>query len=94
LPDALNIFANPCSVWRIWKDAMSAQHGDAATRWKQVRFWLGMLQMAGAVVAVTLLLFTGVTTASLLAVVFTSVATVISVLLFGSRRPPSTDRTP
>jgi hypothetical protein len=44
-----------------------------------------MLQMAGAVVAGVLLMATGVTTESLVAVLFTSVASSISVLLFGTR---------
>ena len=51
---------------------------------------LGMTQMAGAVVSLTLLLTGGVTTASLVAVVLTSVMTTVSVLLFGSRRVRST----
>ena len=59
----------------------------------QLRFCLGMLQMAGAVVAGVLLIATGVTTASLLAVVFTSAASSISVVLFGSRgERPRKDR--
>ena len=53
-------------------------------RWEQLRFVLGMAQMAGAVAALAILLMTGVTTASLIAVVSTSLLTTVSVLLFGS----------
>ena len=72
-------------------DAMSALGGNRATRWNQLRFCLGMFQMAGAVAAALLLLATGVSTAALLAVVFTSVASTVSVLLFGSRRGGDAD---
>ena len=58
---------------------------DGAKRREQLRFVLGMAQMAGAVVALTILLMNGVTTAGLVVVVGTSILTTVSVLLFGSR---------
>ena len=63
------------------------KHSDGvARRWEQLRFVLGMVQMAGAVVALTTLLMNGVTTAGLVAVASTSILTTVSVLLFGGRR--------
>lgn len=86
-------FANPYSNLRMWMMLMNTLQHRSATRWDQLRFCLGMLQMAGAVVAGVLLIATGVTTASLLAVVFTSAASSISVVLFGSRgERPRKDR--
>jgi hypothetical protein len=67
-------------------NVMNTLQVKSTTRRLRLRFCLGMLQMAGAVIAVVLLLATGVTTVSLLAVVLTSVASSISVLLFGNRR--------
>ena len=54
--------------------------------WTVVRVILGLAQMAGALISVTLLLRTGMTTRSLAAVVLTSLCTTVSVLLFGNRR--------
>jgi hypothetical protein len=68
----------------MWMAEMP-KHSDGAKRWEQLRFVLGMAQMAGAVVALTILLMNGVTTAGLVAVVGTSILTLVSVLLFGSR---------
>ena len=67
------------------------QHGDQRTtlvaprderRWALLRFGLGMMQMASAVVAVTLLFTTGMNPWSLAAVVITCALTTVSVLLF------------
>ena len=63
-------------------------------QWEQLRFALGMVQMGGAVVVLTLLLNDGVTTVGLVAVVVTSMMTTISVLLFGSRRGRGGQRYP
>jgi ABC-type nickel/cobalt efflux system permease component RcnA len=58
--------------------------GDAdSQRWMYVRFVLGMMQMAGAVVSLVLLANLGVSIWSLTAVIVTSMATAVSVLLFG-----------
>lgn len=54
-----------------------------------VRFALGMLQMAGAVVSLLLLGVVGVTPLSLAAVVLTGLCTAVSVLLFGGRHQPA-----
>jgi hypothetical protein len=62
-------------------------HHDAnRRRWSQVRFALGMSQMAAAVVSFVLLFRTGVTRASLSAVVVASTLSMISVIVFGRRR--------
>ena len=62
-------------------------HSDVnRRRWSQVRFALGMSQMAAAVVSFVLLLRIGVTRASLSAVVVASTLSMISVMLFGRRR--------
>ena len=61
-------------------------------RWGPVRFVLGMLQMALAVVAMALLFTVGVTPLSLAAVVLASLLTSLSVMLFGSRRSERRDR--
>jgi len=50
-----------------------------------VRLLLGMLQITGVGMSLALLLYTGVTTPSLVAVVCTSFITCVSVLLFGNR---------
>jgi hypothetical protein len=61
-------------------------------RWGRVRFVVGMLQMALAVVAMVLLFTVGVTPLSLAAVVLASLFTSLSVTLFGSRRSDRRDR--
>lgn len=55
-------------------------------RWAKGQFLLGNLQMIGAVVSLFLLVYTGVSTLALSAVVLTCVCTTVSVLLFGSHR--------
>ena len=54
--------------------------------WAKGKFFLGIIQMLGAVVSLFLLVQTGVSTLALSAVVLTCVCTTVSVLLFGSRR--------
>jgi len=54
--------------------------------WVVVRSILGLAQMVGALIALTLLLLTGITASALAAVVLTSLCTTVSVLLFGSWR--------
>jgi hypothetical protein len=49
-----------------------------------LRLVLGMLQITGVGMSLALLLYTGVTTPSLVAVVCTCLTTCVSVLLFGS----------
>ncbi len=49
-----------------------------------LRLFLGMLQIAGVGFSLALLLYTGVTTYSLVAVVVTCLVTSVSVLIFGS----------
>ena len=49
-----------------------------------LRLGLGMLQITGVGMSLALLLYTGVTTPSLVAVVCTCLTTCVSVLLFGS----------
>lgn len=53
-----------------------------------LRFVLGMAQMAAASVAAILLIETGVSSWALAAVLVTCALTTTSVLLFGARRPP------
>ena len=53
--------------------------------WNMFRLLLGFAQMGGAVFSVALIILSGVTPHSLIAVVATCVLTTISVLLFGSR---------
>ena len=77
--------AYPYSEGRVWMGPKQ-ELADRSMLRSQVRFAFGMAQMAGAAVSLVLLLTTGVTTASLVAVVLTSLATTMSVLLFGSRR--------
>ena len=60
--------------------------------WGRLRFVLGMLQMAMAVVAMVLLFRVGVTPLSLASVILASLLTSVSVLLFGSRRSQRRDR--
>jgi hypothetical protein len=50
-----------------------------------LRLVLGMLQITGVGMSLALLLYTGVTRASLVAVVCACLATCVSVLLFGGR---------
>ena len=52
----------------------------------RLRLALGMAQMAGATIAIVLLVGTGVSQWTLVATVITCVLTTISVLLFGGRR--------
>jgi len=49
-----------------------------------LRLFLGMLQIAAVGFSLALLLYTGVTTYSLVAVVVTCLVTSVSVLIFGS----------
>ena len=51
-----------------------------------LRLVLGMLQITGVGMSLALLLYTGLTTPSLVAVVCTCLTTCISVMLFGSKR--------
>jgi hypothetical protein len=64
-------------------DCSSSERG-----WKILRLGLGFGQMGAATVAATLLIRTGMSTTALLAVVVASTLTMVSVLLFGSRRSP------
>ena len=66
--------------------AVHSANSAESLRWARVRFALGMLQMALAVVAMVLLFTAGVTPLSLGAVVLASLLTSLSVMLFGSRR--------
>jgi hypothetical protein len=54
-------------------------------RWALVRILLGWAQMFGAAFSFVLLITTGVSQASSIAVVVTAVLTTISVLLFGAK---------
>lgn len=53
---------------------------------QNTRLALGMLQMAGSVVSVVLLLHTGVSASALIAVSVTCALTTASVMLFGGKR--------
>ena len=64
-----------------------AADDDDDTKWGVVRMCLGLAQMAGATVAMVLLIDTGVSTSSLLATVVACALTTVSVLLFGSKHP-------
>ena len=73
---------------------MEAANGDPSSPasqegngWRRLRLTLGLLQMFGAVVSLTLLAATGVTAIALGAVAMTSLMTTISVVLFGGRHP-------
>ena len=59
-------------------------------RWVVVRLALGIAQMTGAATAVLLIVRRGFNELALGAVVVTCVLTTVSVVLFGSRRPPTT----
>ena len=72
--------------------AANSTDSSESFRWGRVRFVLGMLQMALAVVAMVLLFTAGVTPLSLAAVVLASLSTSLSVMLFGSRRSERRDR--
>ena len=54
--------------------------------WAWIRLLLGLAQMFGAILSVTLLVLTGVTSAALIVVVVTGLLTTVSVVLFGGRR--------
>ena len=66
-------------------DSIREQPALMARRTKG-RFFLGIVQMIGAVVSLFLLVYTGASTLALGAVVLTCVCTTVSVLLFGSHR--------
>lgn len=70
--------SNICNVCRDTR--------ERASRWRRLRFTLGMIQMTGVLLSFVLLVLRGVTAATLAAVVLTSAATTVSVLLFGGRR--------
>ena len=72
--------------------AVNSGDSTESFRWGRLRFVLGMLQMALAVVAMVLLFTAGVTPLSLAAVVLASLLTSVSVMLFGSRRRERRDR--
>ena len=72
--------------------AVNSADSSESFGWGRVRFVLGMLQMALAVVAMVLLFTAGVTPLSLAAVVLASLLTSLSVMLFGSRRSERRDR--
>lgn len=55
-------------------------------RWRRLRFALGVLQMTGVGLSFALIVWRGIAPPTLVAVVLTSAATAISVLLFGGRR--------
>jgi len=66
------------------------RHANKDLRWAVVRLVLGIGQMIGAATAVLLIIRGGFNELALGAVVVTCVLTTISVVLFGSRRPPTT----
>jgi hypothetical protein len=66
--------------------SMKGLIADPRRRWAAIRYVLGMVQMAGAVISLVLLALTGVSTASLTSVVLTGMATTVSVVLFGARK--------
>ena len=72
--------------------AVNLADSSESLRGGRLRFVLGMLQMALAVVAMVLLFTVGVTPLSLAAVVLASLLTSLSVMLFGSRRSDRRDR--
>lgn len=66
---------------------MQIQLNNASERrWGFVRLVLGVLQVFGAALTLTLLVHTGITQLSLGAAVVTGLLTTVSILLFGSRR--------
>lgn len=57
-------------------------------RWRAlVRLWVGLAQMAGAVLSAVLLIMTGANALSLGAAVLTTALSMVSRLLFGKRAP-------
>lgn len=58
---------------------------ETERRWAWIRLLLGLAQMFGAVLSVTLLVLTGVTSAALTVVAVTGLLTTVSVVLFGGR---------
>lgn len=54
-------------------------------RWATVRFGLGLAQMSGALLSLSLLLQTGLNEVSMTAVVLTTSCTAVSLMLFGGR---------
>ena len=66
--------------------SMRSLIADPRRRWTAVRYVLGLLQMAGAIISLVLLALSGVSTASLTSVVLTGLMTTVSVLLFGARK--------
>lgn len=64
-------------------------------RWRAlVRLWLGLAQMAGAVVSLVLLGMTGVNALSLGTAAFTTALSLTSRVLFGKRVPRQRTETP
>lgn len=61
---------------------------ERAVRWRRLRFVLGMVQMTGVLLSFSLILARGITQPTLAAVVLTTAATTVSILLFGGRRAP------
>ena len=59
---------------------------DRAARWRRLRLLLGMIQIAGVALSFAFVLSLGVAPVTLAAVLLTSAATTVSVLLFGGRR--------
>ena len=70
---------------------MSDESSEAALtsneKWAQLRLALGLTQMVGAACAFYFIAVSGVSQTSLYFVVGTSVATTLSVMLFGRGRP-------
>ena len=64
------------------------QSMDRARRWRNLRFTLAMLEMGGATATAVLLFELGVRQASMTALLVTTAATAVSVMLFGGRRAP------
>lgn len=55
-------------------------------RWSRLRFALGIAQMAGATLALVLLITDGLARSTIYATILTSIVTTVSVLLFGHHR--------
>ena len=77
---------------RSMNTAVHSADSTESPRSSRLRFVLGMLQMAMAVVAMVLLFKVGVTPFSLGAVVLTSSLTSLSVMLFGGGHSRRRDR--
>ena len=71
-------------------DDLHRRDANNDLRWAVVRLVLGIGQMVGAATAVLLMISGGFSELALGAVVVTCVLTTISIVLFGSRRPPTT----